>query len=187
MRIIAGEFRSRTLIAPKGAATRPTTDRAREALFNVLQNVIVFDRMRVLDLYAGSGAFSFEAISRGASHATLVERDRHAILAIDSNAKSLQLTNHVAVFHSDVLVFLRKLSKQFDLIFADAPYDDELSRKQLPTLLIEKTARNGLCIIEHRSGDAVVLPTNATLVRELQSGEASFTIFQKHSMSIPAV
>lgn len=186
MRIIAGEFRSRILIAPKGSVTRPTTDRARESLFNVLNNLIAFDRIRVLDLYAGSGAFSFEALSRGAKHATLVERDRHAIIAIDANAKSLNIKDYVSVFHSDVLAFLRKQSKQFDLVFADAPYDDEQSRELLPTMLLERTARNGICIIEHRSGDKIVLPKDAKLLRELNAGEANFTIFQKHSNSIPA-
>jgi 16S rRNA (guanine966-N2)-methyltransferase len=187
MRIIAGAFRSRTLIAPKGDATRPTTDRARESLFNVLNNLINFDHIRVLDLYAGSGAFSFEAISRGASHATLVECNRHAIIAIDANAKSLDVKDRVAVFHSDALTFLRKQTKQFDLIFADAPYNDELSRELLPTMLLERTAREGLCIIEHRSTDNIVLPEGSKLLRELNAGEASFTIFQKHSNSIPAI
>jgi 16S rRNA (guanine966-N2)-methyltransferase len=187
MRIIAGEFRSRTLVAPKGSATRPTTDRARESLFNVLNNLISFDRMQVLDLYAGSGAFSFEALSRGAKHATLVERDRHAIIAIDANAKSLNLKDYISVFHSDVLAFLRKQKKQFDLIFADAPYDDKQSRELLPTMLLERAARNGFCIIEHRSTDSIVLSEGSKLLRELNVGEASFTIFQKHSISIPSL
>jgi 16S rRNA (guanine966-N2)-methyltransferase len=187
MRIIAGEFRSRQLQSPKGTATRPTTDRARESLFNVLNNLIVFNGIRVLDLYAGSGAFAFEALSRGAQHATLVERDRRAILAIDANAKSLDVKDRVAVFHSDVLAFLRKQSKQFDLLFADAPYEDEHSRELLPTLLLEKTARNGICIIEHRSTDSIVLAEGSKLLRELNAGEASFSIFQKHSTSIPVL
>jgi 16S rRNA (guanine966-N2)-methyltransferase len=187
MRIIAGEFRSRILIAPKGSVTRPTTDRARESVFNVLNNLIAFDRIRVLDLYAGSGAFSFEALSRGAKHATLVERNRHAIIAIDANAKSLQVKDYVSVFHSDVLAFLRKESKQFDLIFADAPYDDEHSRKLLPAMLLERVAREGLSIIEHRSTDSIVLPEGSKLLKELNAGEASFTIFQKHSKSVPAI
>jgi 16S rRNA (guanine966-N2)-methyltransferase len=187
MRIIAGEFRSRILVAPKGKATRPTTDRARESLFNVLNNLIAFDRIRVLDLYAGSGAFAFEALSRGARHVTLVERDRHAILAIDANAKSLNVKDHVSVFHSDVLPFLRKESTQFDLIFADAPYDDEQSRKLLPTMLLERTARDGICIIEHRSTDQIVLPEGSKLLRALNAGEASFTIFQKHSTPAPTL
>ena len=187
MRIIAGEFRSRILVTPKGSATRPTTDRARESLFNVLNNLVSFDGIRVLDLYAGSGAFAFEALSRGAKHATLVERDRHAIIAIDANAKSLNVKDRVSVFHSDVLAFLRKEPKQFDLIFADAPYDDEHSRELLPTMLLERAARIGLCIIEHRSTDQIVLPEGSKLLRELNVGEASFTIFQKHSSSIPAI
>lgn len=186
MRIIAGEFRSRVLVAPKGNATRPTTDRARESLFNVLNNLVSFDRIRVLDLYAGSGAFSFEALSRGAKHATLVERDRHAIIAIDANAKSLGVKDYVSVFHSDAIAFLRKQTKQFDLLFADAPYSDEQSRELLPTLLLERAARDGVCIIEHRSTDSIVLPKGSALLRELNAGEARFTIFQKQSISIPA-
>ncbi|HEY3873891.1 MAG TPA: 16S rRNA (guanine(966)-N(2))-methyltransferase RsmD [Candidatus Kapabacteria bacterium] len=190
MRIVAGEFRSRILLAPKSTATRPTTDRARESLFNVLNNLIDFDGIRVLDLYAGSGAFAFEALSRGAKHATLVERDRHALQAIEANANSLQVTDRVTIMNADVISFLKRnpsgrspleLSalERFDLIFSDAPYDDAQAKKEVPSLLERWIESKGLCVLEHRSSDMLELPEGMERKRELKAGEAAFTIFQQ--------
>src|ERR1051325_3777815 len=106
MRIISGIFKSRILHAPKGEATRPTSDRARESLFNVLNNIIDFDGISVLDLFAGSGAFAFEALSRGAEFATLVEKNRNAIVAIKENAESLDVNSQSEIIQSDVYSFL---------------------------------------------------------------------------------
>src|SRR5436305_4930827 len=97
MRIISGIFKSRKLLAPKGEATRPTSDRARESLFNVLNNLIDFDGISVLDLFAGSGAFAFEAISRGAEHALLVEKNPDAIAAIRKNAEDLEVQENIEI------------------------------------------------------------------------------------------
>ena len=97
MRIIAGAFKSRSLIAPDGNVTRPTTDRARESLFNVLTNLIEFSDIHVLDLFAGSGSLALEAISRGAARAVLIERDRKAIHACKENIRSLHLEERASV------------------------------------------------------------------------------------------
>ncbi len=91
MRIVAGELRGRRLVAPGGDATRPTTDRVREAIFNALGSLGVVDGALVVDLYAGSGALGFEALSRGAEHCTFVERDRAALSAIEANRAELGL------------------------------------------------------------------------------------------------
>ena len=177
MRIIAGKFKSRVLVAPKSDNTRPTTDRARESLFNVLNNMIEFEGVRVLDLFAGSGAIAFEALSRGAKSATLVERDKKAIAAAKQNAEALSVP--IAIEPLDVYRFLQSpFSQPYDLVFADAPYDDPRAQKELAGLIVSNAwlKRGGTCVIEHRTGDKIEVPAIAQIVRELKAGEASFSI-----------
>jgi 16S rRNA (guanine966-N2)-methyltransferase len=121
MRIIAGRFRGRTLQSPASLATRPTADRVREALFSMLASRIgSFEDLRVADLYAGSGAFGFEALSRGAGHATFVEQQQAALAAIRANAAALGVADSVRVIGGSALSLPN--SEPFDLVFADAPY-----------------------------------------------------------------
>ncbi|HWF44131.1 MAG TPA: 16S rRNA (guanine(966)-N(2))-methyltransferase RsmD [Candidatus Kapabacteria bacterium] len=183
MRIIAGAFKSRTLVAPPGSNTRPTTDRARETLFNVLTNLIDFSDIRMLDLFAGSGAVALEAISRGAGHATLIEQDRKAVHVVKENIRMLGVEEKVTVIFSDVFNYLKyPPSAKFDLIFADAPYNDKRALEELPSIIIlnKWLTPNGICVIEHRSlqGINMVLPQGAKIIRELKAGEAAFTILQ---------
>ena len=180
MRIIAGKFKSRTIITPSGSATRPTTDRARESLFNVLNNLISFEDSCVLDLFAGSGALGFEALSRGAKSATFVERDRKAIAAIKANSAALEVASDIEIVAADVYTYLAKQShRKFDIILADAPYDDPRANDQLAMLIVNGglLSEDGICAIEHRTGDTLVLPNEAKIIRALKAGEASFTIF----------
>jgi 16S rRNA (guanine(966)-N(2))-methyltransferase RsmD len=132
MRVTGGTFRSRALLAPKGQKTRPTTDRVREALFSALASRgALFDGARVLDLYAGSGALSFEALSRGAGEAVLVESDRAARDCIRENTNALDLTDRahrVPTTVDKALDWLlkekeRDADKSFDLVLVDPPYD----------------------------------------------------------------
>jgi 16S rRNA (guanine966-N2)-methyltransferase len=118
VRVVAGEFRGRRLVAPRGVRTRPTADRVREALFSMLGDVT---GTRVLDLYAGSGALGIEALSRGAESAEFVERDPRAAAVIQRNLASLGLDQ--PVHHQDVLRFLGRTKGMFDLVFCDPPYD----------------------------------------------------------------
>jgi 16S rRNA (guanine966-N2)-methyltransferase len=118
VRVVAGEFRGRRLAAPRGARTRPTADRVREALFSMLGDV---SGVRVLDLYAGSGALGIEALSRGAESAVFVERDPRAAAVIERNLSSLGLEQEV--LRQDAVRFLRRGSGTFDLVFCDPPYD----------------------------------------------------------------
>jgi 16S rRNA (guanine966-N2)-methyltransferase len=118
MRVIAGEFRGRRLAAPRGARTRPTADRVREALFSMLGDV---SGARVLDLYAGSGALGIEALSRGAESVLFVERDARAAGVIERNLASLGLDE--AVLRQDAVRFLARAEGTFDLVFCDPPYD----------------------------------------------------------------
>ena len=118
MRVVAGEFKGRRLAAPRGARTRPTADRVREALFSMLGDV---SGARVLDLYAGSGALGIEALSRGAESAVFVERDRAALAALERNLEATGARGEVR--RQDVARFLARPEGTFDLVFCDPPYD----------------------------------------------------------------
>jgi 16S rRNA (guanine966-N2)-methyltransferase len=119
MRVIAGEYGGRRLAAPPGEVTRPTSDRVREALFSILGGV---EGLRVLDLYAGTGALGIEALSRGAASATFVETDRCAGDAIEANLAALGAQGDLR--RVDALSFLGSVrGNPFDLVFVDPPYD----------------------------------------------------------------
>jgi 16S rRNA (guanine966-N2)-methyltransferase len=121
MRIIAGDWRGRTIEAPPGPATRPTADRVRETLFSMLASRLgSFEDLRVADLFAGSGALGFEALSRGAADATFVESDPRALAALRRNAEKLAAGERSRVIPGSALALPR--SEPFHLIFADPPY-----------------------------------------------------------------
>jgi 16S rRNA (guanine(966)-N(2))-methyltransferase RsmD len=121
MRVIAGLYRGRRLKVPPGVRTRPTADRVREALFSILGDV---EDARVADLFAGSGALGIEALSRGAAHATFVERDPGAVGVLKFNLAALGIVEDVEVFEWDVLRWLETVggSLEFDVVFVDPPY-----------------------------------------------------------------
>ena len=178
MRIIAGKFKSRTLLAPSGIETRPTTDRARESLFNVLNNLLDLNGIRVLDLFAGSGALGFEALSRGASHATMVEKDRKAVEAIHKNVSAFGVASETSVLKLDVFAKLSSIDGPFDLILADAPYAEMRSLAELPQdiLALNLLDPEGILVIEHSSKLSVQPPVGSRLIRRLDLGEASFSL-----------
>jgi len=121
MRIIAGEWRGRKLIAPKGDTTRPTADRTRERLFSMLTSRLgSFDGLQILDLFAGSGALGLEALSRGADHCTFVEQDQAALKALDKNIEALTADADVRI---GSVLDLGPARKQYDLILMDPPYE----------------------------------------------------------------
>ncbi len=120
MRIVAGEFRGRRLVAPANTATRPTTDRVREAIFNALTSLDILVDTTVADLYAGSGALGIEALSRGARHCTFVEKDRAALSAIHANIGTLGISGRTRVVSGDALVKSKGLA--VDVAFVDPPY-----------------------------------------------------------------
>lgn len=120
MRVVAGELRGRRLTAPAGGATRPTTDRVREAVFGALVSLDVLEGASVADLYAGSGAMGIEALSRGARHCTFVERDRAALVAIEDNVARFDLGDRVTILTADAVAAAGRLV--VDVAFADPPY-----------------------------------------------------------------
>jgi 16S rRNA (guanine966-N2)-methyltransferase len=118
LRVVAGAFKGRRLVAPRGAGTRPTADRVREALFSMLGDV---EGARVLDLFAGSGALGIEALSRGAASVVFVERDARAAAAIERNLAAVGADARIA--RQDVGRFLGRDEGPYDLVFCDPPYD----------------------------------------------------------------
>ncbi|HEY6171082.1 MAG TPA: 16S rRNA (guanine(966)-N(2))-methyltransferase RsmD [Candidatus Kapabacteria bacterium] len=181
MRIISGTYRSRTIITPKGDATRPTTDRARESLFNILSHSFDLEGIRVLDLFAGSGAFGLESLSRGASHVTFVENDRKALEAIAANIKAFDTEDITTVIRQDVYKWLSGASKTYDLVFADPPYDDDRTLAQLPDILFSRglLLPNSVVICEHRTGSTVEPPPQVDVLRVVTVGEAQFTLLTR--------
>jgi 16S rRNA (guanine966-N2)-methyltransferase len=155
MRITGGIYRSRALRAPRGDATRPTSDRVREALFAILASAAALDGARVLDLYAGTGALALEALSRGATGATLVESSREALAALRANVAALGVEDRVRVLAAEVSRALPRLATggPFDLVLADPPWsqvDDGQAVRALAAV-----ARSGalstraLVVLEH--------------------------------------
>ncbi|HYM21223.1 MAG TPA: 16S rRNA (guanine(966)-N(2))-methyltransferase RsmD [Candidatus Kapabacteria bacterium] len=180
MRIIAGEYRSRSLRAPKGEKTRPTSDRARETAFNILTNLISLEGTSVLDLFAGSGAFGFEALSRGAARITCVDNSKEAILAMELNVASLGVTERVKIIRQDVYRWIPQAVDSYNVIFADPPYDDNRLPSELLLLLFSSRllTPDSIVIIEHRTGSRLELPPNAVLIKERSAGEANFTFLR---------
>jgi 16S rRNA (guanine966-N2)-methyltransferase len=124
MRIISGLYKNRILVSPKGLTTRPTSEKLRGSLFNICQSYV--EGAEFLDLFAGSGAMGIEALSRGAQHATFVDSDRESIRCIQENLQELSIKEKGRVLKGDVFEQMDKLTKQekqYDIIYADPPYD----------------------------------------------------------------
>jgi len=123
VRVIAGSAKGRTLVAPRGSATRPATDRIREALFAILEPGL--DEARVLDLFAGAGTLGIEALSRGAASATFVERSTEALKALRKNIAVTGFTDRADVVAADVSSFIeRSIAGPYDVVFCDPPFAD---------------------------------------------------------------
>ncbi|MEM7666678.1 MAG: 16S rRNA (guanine(966)-N(2))-methyltransferase RsmD [Pseudomonadota bacterium] len=135
MRVIAGDWRGRKITAPKGDATRPTADRTRETLFNMLTSRLGgFEDLRVADLFAGSGALGIEALSRGAAHCLFVEQDRAALDTIRSNIAAFDAKSRTAVDAGSVMQ-LRAAREPYDLLLLDPPYHTGAGAVALDRLL----------------------------------------------------
>ena len=176
VRIIAGAWRGRRLATPKGIQTRPTADRTRETLFSMLVSRLgAFDDLRVADLYAGSGALGFEALSRGAAHCTFVENDRAAVEAIRANAATLSTTDIEVMAMSAVRL---PSAKPFDLIVADPPYAQGSGSAVVAAVTAASwLAPGGWMAVETERG-AAVDPGSLTVEVERDTGRARLTLMR---------
>lgn len=186
MRVIAGTLRRRMLEAPAGLATRPTSDRLRETLFNVLAPRM--EGARFLDLYAGSGAVGIEAVSRGARQVVLVERAAPALRVLRGNLEKLGLRGEVRVEAVSVAAFLRRgrpqtSALQFDLVFLDPPYEAADEYAQALGLLGGEAngllAENAMVIAEHRRKEKLADRYGMLgRTRLLEQGDAALSLYQ---------
>jgi len=150
MRIISGQYKGRRITAPKKLPVRPTTDMAKEALFNILNNSYYFDSISVIDLFAGTGNISYEFASRGTKQIYAVDGDFGCVKFINTTAKEFGF--NINALRSDVYKFLEKSSLKADVIFADPPYNFEVEEfLKIANLIFEKNLLNkeGTLIIEH--------------------------------------
>jgi len=150
MRIISGIHKGRRLTAPKKLPVRPTTDMAKEALFNILNNRYYFDEISVLDLFAGTGNISYEFASRGTDQISAVDSNYGCIQFISDTSEVLKMD--ISGIKSDVFSYLEKTKAKFDIIFADPPYTIPLEEfERIPTLVFENDLLldKGILIIEH--------------------------------------
>lgn len=149
MRIIAGKLRGRRLNPPTNLPVRPTTDMARESLFNILNNYVDYEECSVMDLFAGTGAVSIEFISRGAREVTSIDINNACTEFIKSTARQLNLDN-LHVVRADVFDLLKRANRKFDIVFADPPYAlNDLA--QLPDLVFgsDVLTDDGIFVLEH--------------------------------------
>ena len=150
MRIISGDYKGRRIIAPAKLPVRPTTDMAKEALFNILNNRYYFDELKVLDLFAGTGNISYEFASRGTEQITAVDADYGCVKFINVTSESFQMP--IKTIKSDVFKYLELASERYDIIFADPPYEFSLEEfSKIPKLVFQNQLliEDGLLIIEH--------------------------------------
>lgn len=149
MRIIGGKHGGRKFHPPSKMPARPTTDIAKEGLFNILQNSIDFSEIKTLDLFGGTGSISYELASRGCTDLTLIEQDRNLILFIKKNVELLQFENF-KIIQTEVFRYINQCKEQYDFIFAGPPY--ALSTiDDIPKLIFEKQLLkpNGTFVLEH--------------------------------------
>jgi 16S rRNA (guanine966-N2)-methyltransferase len=147
VRIVGGNLGGRVLRAPAGAATRPTSEKVREAVFNILGSVV---DARVLDLFAGSGALGLEALSRGAAHATFVDSARAAVVAIRSNLHALGIADKATVIAGDAVAAARQAPPApWQLVFVDPPYRSDLAVRAVAALPEAHLAPGAVIVIEH--------------------------------------
>ena len=177
MRIIGGKYKGRIFNPGKSFTARPTTDIAKEGLFNILENRFHFEDKVVLDLFSGTGSIGYEFISRGCENAVLVEKNLNHYLFIKDVVKALNIDN-VKIFHSDVFKFLFKYQGKFDIIFADPPYNLP-QLQQIPDAVFKAEILNksGIFILEHPKDFNFSSHSNFTELRKY--GKVNFSFFEK--------
>ncbi len=176
MRIIGGIHKGKQLIAPKNLPVRPTTDFAKEGLFNILNNRIDFEETTVLDLFCGTGNISLEFASRGAKKITCVDMQTACLNFVKDTAKALKFTN-ISTDRADVFKFLSKTFTTYDLIFADPPYELPNLEKICDLVFENKfLSEDGLLIIEH--GPRTDLSAKPFYLETRKYGNVNFSFFK---------
>lgn len=180
MRIIGGEYGGRKLISPKDNTIRPTTDRMRETIFNILSHTSGgFDGATILDVFAGSGAMGLEALSRGAAHATFFDKDPAALQLVKKNTGLLDAHDKSTIKNVTAPIFPRAQTA-YDFIFIDPPYKLDIISDTLAALNKNNYfADNGLVIVEYSPGNKVRFPDYFDVLKEKTYGDTRFSFLKR--------
>jgi 16S rRNA (guanine966-N2)-methyltransferase len=178
MRIVSGTHKSKRIYAPKNLPVRPTTDMAKESLFNILNNDYYFDEIRVLDLFSGTGNISYEFASRGTQQILSVDQNLNCIRFIQKTAEELGF-KAITTLKADVFEFVTKHKQEYDVIFADAPYDIEGLESVIENIFKhDLLANNGVLIVEHpKEQDFSELPN---YINKRRYGNVNFSFFERN-------
>ena len=192
MRVIAGHAHGRRLKAPRGLATRPTSARARESIFSRLQVRIDFEGLRVLDIFAGSGSLGCESLSRGASMVTFVDSSRAAVRSIEENLRAMAMTDKARILSIDVFRALDSLqaeTAQFNLVFVDAPYKNDLSNEVVERLgQLQLVAPDGWIVVgqSKRAPAAPEAPEGLIRPSVVTLGDHRIAFYRRPAESAPS-
>ena len=179
MRIIAGRLGGRKLQVPAHASFRPTTDRVRESLFNILQKHVDWEGLLVCDLFAGSGSLGIEALSRGARNVTFVEKNHRYAALLERNIDTLGVKQDASIILIDAATFLRNCTMHFGLVFADPPYDYENYTRLLRGIRHALSPDSGVAVLEHRNGSSIRLPEGLYRIDSRSYGSTSLTLLRR--------
>jgi len=176
MRIISGKYKGLRFEPPKDITARPTTDFAKESLFNVLGKYTDFEDISVLDLFAGTGSISYEFISRGAKYVDAVEMSSTQIEFVKKTINKLNISN-LHIYKSEVFRYLEKCSEKYDFIFADPPYQMK-NIEEIPNLIFKHNLLNinGIFILEHSKN--LNFAQHPNLIDERKYGNVHFSLFE---------
>jgi len=190
MRVISGKAKGRRLVAPKGGAIRPTADRIKESLFNILPRD--FSGMKILELFAGTGNVSIEALSRGAESALLVDASERSARIIRENLRRLELTDRAQMWVMPVRRALNAVGRQgqkFDVIFLDPPYDQKLVGRSLELIAsVDPVYPTGVVVAEHSVRETLKSSYRfLSLNDQRRYGDTLLTFFKAAARHDPAV
>lgn len=178
MRIISGTRRGQKLIEFDGMSIRPTTDRVRESIFNLIQGYIYGSR--VLDLFGGSGALSFESLSRGAEAAVLVDIDPKSIKIINENKEKLRFVDEARVINKSAEEYLKSTNDKFDIIFLDPPYNKDFIKPIIESIIENDIlAEDGIIVLESDHEDEHGQMDGLSIIKQKKYGRTFVTIYQR--------
>jgi len=177
MRIIAGRAGGLKLKSLKGREVRPTLDRVKESMFNII--AFYLPGSEVLDLFAGFGGLGIEALSRGAEKADFVEIKRSHLKIIEDNLKKAKLFEEAAIFNQDVYLYLKNCSQQYDLIFMDPPYNNDMTAEAVELIVKNNLLKeNGLIISEKSAEEEAAEFNGLSIIKNKRYGNSLLTIYK---------